>query len=60
MARFILVHGFKYGVFTGRKLTDYINESATDFINARRCINALDRAEEIAARAEKWLEKLQT
>jgi len=59
VARFILVHGFKYGVFTGHKLTDYINESATDFINARRCINALDRAEEIAARAEKWLEKLQ-
>jgi len=58
VAKFILVHGFKHGVFTGRKIADYINEGKTDFVNARRCINALDRAEEIAALARKWLERL--
>lgn len=54
-ALFILVDGFKTGAFTGKKITDYINAGETDFINARRCINALDKAEEIAAIAEKFL-----
>jgi len=53
-ALFILVDGFRTGAFTGKKLTDYVNEAKTDFINARRCVNALDRAEEIAALAEGW------
>ncbi len=56
-ALFILVHGFRTGAFTGRKLTDYINEEGTDFRNARRCINALDRAGEIAALADGWMKK---
>lgn len=55
-ALYILVHGFKTGAFTGKKLSDYINEGKTDFYNARRCINRLDRADEIAALAEKFLE----
>jgi len=54
-ALFILVDGFRTGAFTGKKLTDYVNEAKTDFINARRCINALDRAQEIAALAEGWV-----
>jgi hypothetical protein len=57
-ALFILVHGFKMGSFTGRKITDYINESKTDFINARRCINGLDKAAEIKAIAESFLSKI--
>ncbi|MBW1987815.1 MAG: SH3 domain-containing protein [Deltaproteobacteria bacterium] len=56
-ALFILVDGFRTGAFTGKKLEDYINAGRTDFINARRCINALDRAEEIAALAEGWLKE---
>lgn len=56
IALFILVHGFKTGAFTGKKISDYIRAGKTDFINARRCINALDRAEEIAALAKKFLE----
>ncbi len=56
-ALFILVDGFKTGAFTGKKITDYINESGVDFYNARRCINGVDRAEEIAALAEKYLEE---
>jgi predicted chitinase len=55
-ALFILVHGFKTGAFTGKKLTDYINAEGVDFINARRCINRLDKAEKIAAIAEQFLE----
>jgi len=53
-AMFILIDGFKNGVFTGKKLTDYINDNGTDFINARRCINGLDCAEKIAALAENY------
>jgi hypothetical protein len=52
---FVLVHGFKTGTFTGRRITDFINRHATDFIGARRCINGTDRATEIAALAEKFL-----
>ncbi|MCE0828748.1 hypothetical protein LVQ78_22340 [Buttiauxella sp. A2-C2_NF] len=52
---FILVDGFKFGVFTGKKISDYINESETDFYNARRCINGLDHAAEIKGFAESFL-----
>jgi hypothetical protein len=55
-ALFILVHGFKNGTFTGKKITDFINQAETDFINARRCINRLDKAEEIADLAQDFLQ----
>lgn len=55
IALFILVHGFKTGAFTGRKITDYINSGATDFVKARRCINGTDKAYEIAELANKYL-----
>jgi predicted chitinase len=56
-ALFILVHGFKTGAFTTKKITDYINtEEEPDFYNARKCINGLDKAEEIADIAENFLE----
>jgi predicted chitinase len=58
IALFILVYGFKTGTFTGRKMTDYITAHATDFYNARRIINALDKASEIAALAERYLARL--
>ncbi|NIL22158.1 carboxypeptidase [Yersinia mollaretii] len=54
-ALFILVDGFKFGVFSGKKITDYVNEKKTDFYNARRCINGLDHAEEIKSFAEEFL-----
>src|SRR5215831_16400919 len=47
-ALFVLVHGFKAGTFTGRKLTDFVNATSTDFLNARRCINGTDKQAEIA------------
>lgn len=57
-ALFVLVHGFKTGTFTGRKIADYINSDRCDFVNARRCINGLDKAHEIAAFAETFLTEL--
>ena len=55
IANFILVHGFKHGVFTGKKITDYITRGKTDFIGARRCINGTDKAAKIAAIAVRRL-----
>lgn len=52
---FVLVHGFKTGTFTGRRITDFINPHVTDFLGARRCINGTDRASEIADLAQKFL-----
>jgi predicted chitinase len=55
VALFVLVHGLKTGSFTGRKITDYINDSTTDFVGARRCINGTDKANEIAKIAQAFL-----
>jgi len=51
----ILVIGFRDGLFTGRKLSDYINEKKTDFKNARRIINRKDKATRIAILAESYV-----
>lgn len=40
----VMSHGMFYGVFTGRALGDYILSGATDYYNARRVVNGLDRA----------------
>jgi predicted chitinase len=58
IALFVLVHGFKTGAFTGRKITDYINAHDADFIKARRCINGNNKANEIAALANTHLNTL--
>ncbi len=50
-AVFILVHGFRNGIFTGKKITDDIKAGEVDIVEARRCINGLDCAEKIAALA---------
>jgi len=57
-ALFVLVHGFKTGAFTGRKISDYINVHEADFVKARRCINGKDKANEIAALAKKHFDNL--
>ena len=48
----IAINGMIRGRFTGKKLTDYIARGRTDFINARRIINGIDKAREIARHAE--------
>ena len=58
IALFVLVHGFKTGTFTGRKITDFINTNKTDFLNCRRCINGVDKASRIASLAQKYLATL--
>jgi len=58
VALFVLVHGFKTGAFTGHKLADHVNADKTDFLNARRCINATDKQHEIADIANKYLAQL--
>ncbi len=39
------------GWWTGKKLTAYINNKKVDYVNARRCVNGLDHASEIATMA---------
>lgn len=53
----IMSHGMRRGSFTGRKLADYLNAEKTDYVNARKIINGLDKAELIAGYATK-LEKV--
>ena len=50
-AWYILKDGFKNGVFTGKKITDYVNNSNVDYIGARRIINGTDKAKLIAGYA---------
>lgn len=50
----LLVIGSLEGLYTGRKLSDYITPTSTDFVNARRVINGTDRAELVAGYAEKF------
>jgi len=49
---YILVDGFLIGGFTGKKLTDYINENKVDYYDARRCINGTDKAKHVAELAK--------
>lgn len=53
LAMKIMIYGMEEGSFTGKKLTDYINGSKKDYLNARRIINGTDRASDIKDYAEK-------
>ncbi|MBO9097815.1 MULTISPECIES: glycoside hydrolase family 19 protein [unclassified Rhizobium] len=44
----IIFYGMLNGSFTGRKLADYFNKTKSDWVNARRIVNGLDRADTIA------------
>lgn len=46
------------GWYTRKKLDDYFNEKKEDWVNARRIINGLDKAKEIALIAQKFYECL--
>lgn len=50
----IMSVGMRRGLFTGKKLSDYINERECDYTNARRIINAVDRALMIASYAQSF------
>lgn len=51
----ILVDGMINGVFTGRKLSHYITNEKTDYTNARKIINGLDKAGAIREYANRFL-----
>lgn len=46
-----LFEGCIKGMFTGKKLADYITAKRQDYVNARRIVNGLDKAEHIAKNA---------
>lgn len=50
----IIITGMKEGWFTGKKLSDHITLQKSDFKNARRIINGIDKAGEIAALARQY------
>lgn len=55
----IMFKGMVLGLFTGRKLSDYLVNGKTDFYNARRIVNGTDRAEDIAGYARAFLKALE-
>ena len=51
IAALIMIAGMKKGMFTGKKLTDYIRKGHKDYVGARRIINGTDKAGLIAGYA---------
>lgn len=49
----VMSYGMRNGSFTGKSLGKYINDAGCDYVNARRIINGLDKADLIAGYAEK-------
>lgn len=54
-----LFDGMLNGIFTGKKLSDYINPGKTDYVNARRIVNGTDRAALIAGHAQAYQKALE-
>lgn len=50
----IMFHGMTTGAFTGKKLGDYFKGTTADWVNARRIINKLDKANLIADYAKQF------
>lgn len=54
----VMLQGMTRGLFTGRKLSDYISSLKCDYVNARRIINSTDKADLIAGYARVFDEAL--
>jgi len=50
----ILIVGMVEGWFTGKKLSDYITLKTSDYVNARRIINGVDKKDLIAGYAKEY------
>lgn len=50
----IMILGMKSGMFTGRKISEYINNNTVDYVQARRVINGTDQRNLIASYAERF------
>ena len=55
----IMFEGMIRGTFTGKSLATYFSDHVSDWRNARKIINALDHADEIAAVAKQFFAALQ-
>ena len=58
VAAFILFEGMIDGLFTGRRLDQFFNDTKTDWTNARRIINGTDRATEIGTISKEFFADL--
>jgi hypothetical protein len=54
VAAIILIEGMIAGSFTGKKLSDYFSAGRADWVNARRIINGLDKAQLVGSYAMKY------
>lgn len=54
----ICFRGMIFGMFTGKKLSDYIKAGKVDYVGARRIINGTDKAQHIAGLAKAFREAL--
>ncbi|SKA95078.1 Putative Ig domain-containing protein [Prosthecobacter debontii] len=50
----IMSHGMLHGSFTGVGLGNYITDTVTDYFNARKVVNGLDKAESIGDAATRF------
>lgn len=50
----ILFYGMLNGSFTGKKLSDYFNKNKGDWVNARRIINGVDKANLISGYGKRY------
>lgn len=55
LAAKIMFEGLLRGLFTGAKITAFINAGATDFVGARKTVNGTDKAQAIADHAVDFL-----
>ena len=55
----ILFAGMEKGLFTGKRLADYFGAGRSDWTNARRIINGLDRAADVAALGRSFLKAIE-
>lgn len=56
----IMIQGMKDGWFTGKKLSDYINQSKKDYVGARRIINGTDKDKLISGYAKTFEKALRS
>lgn len=54
IASLIIWMGMIKGSFTGKNLRDYINDAGVDYVEARRIVNGLDKATQIAGYAQEF------
>jgi putative chitinase len=55
LASKIMFKGMEDGDFTGKRLANFFTKTKTDWVNARKIINGLDKAEKIAGHAIKFV-----